>query len=153
MATRQIKIKGFLRGQIIDRKTRKVRGDTGWLRNQLTNYGLNSCICAAPIGAASVQAAALILGTGSTPASDATALDGSNTDQYSAFEYSSVISSLTARMSGSFAGSNGTMSVLGNAGVLAASTGSLIAGKSFATSSLGSDQDFNLTYQLEYSTS
>ena len=153
MRTRKIQVKGFVRAQIVDNKTKKIIGDTGWLQNQLTNYGLEKCICGAPIGAASVQVAGMILGTGADPASDATALDGSNTNQYSALGYSSVTASLTARMSQSFDGENGTMETLGNVGLLAASTGSLIAGKSFATSSLGSDQDLNVTYQLNYSTS
>ena len=153
MRTQKIQVKGFVRAQIVDKKTKKIIGDSGWLENQLTNYGLNSCICAAPIGAASVQVAGMILGTGGDPASSATSLAGSNTDQYSVLGYSSVTGSLTARMSQSFDGANGTMETLGNVGLLAASTGSLIAGKSFATSSLGSDQDVNVTYQLQYSTS
>ena len=149
----QLKIRGMTRLQIVDKKSRKILGDTGWRKNQITNYGLESCICAAPIGAASVQGAGFILGTGGDPASSATALDGSNTDQYSAFGQSTVSGSLTARMTQSFDGANGSMATMGNIGVLAASTGSLIAGASFATSSLGTDQDVNATYQFEYSTS
>lgn len=148
-----IKIKGMSRLQIVDKKTRRIVGDTGWRENQITNYGLNSCICAAPIGAASVQAAGMILGSGTVPASSATALDGSNTDQYSTFAQSAVQASLSARMTQSFDGNASSMATLANIGILAASTGSLIAGLTFASSSLGTDQDVNATYEFQYSTS
>ena len=146
-----VSVRGFTRLQIVDRKTKKIVGDTGWLQNQITNYGFNSCLVAAPIGAASVQAAGFVLGSGAAPASSAVELAGSNSDQYSAFGQSSVISSMTARMTASFAGSNSTMATLANIGVLAASTGSLICGNTFASSSLGGDQNINASYELRYS--
>lgn len=152
-AERTIKIKGMSRLQIVDEKTRRIVGDTGWRENQITNYGLNSCIVAAPIGAASVQAAGMIIGSGTVPASSATALDGSNTDQYSTFAQSAVQGSLSARMTQSFDGAASSMATLANVGILAASTGSLIAGLTFASSSLGTDQDVNCTYEFQYSTS
>jgi len=78
MKKRKIGIKGFARLQSVDKKSKKVVGDSGWFENQITNYGLNSCIVAAPIGAASVQAAGLMLGNGTNPASNAVALPSSN---------------------------------------------------------------------------
>lgn len=146
-----IRVRGFTRMQIVDAKTKKIVGDSGWGQNQITNYGFANCMVAAPIGAASVQAAGFVLGSGTVPASSATALDGSNSDQYSAFGQSSVISSMTARMTASFAGSNGSMAVLANIGVLAASTGSLICGNTVDSSSLGTDQNLNVSYELRYS--
>jgi len=148
----KVAVRGFTRLQIVEKKTGKVVGDSGWGENQITDYGLESCIVAAPIGAASVQAAGLMLGSGTNPASDATALDNSNTDYYSAFGQSSVIGSLTARMTQSFDGTLGA-ATLANVGVFAASSGSLIAGKTFASSALTTDQDINVTYELRYSTS
>ena len=149
---RKVAIKGFTRLQIVEKKTRKIVGDSGWLQNQITNYGLNSCIVAAPIGAASVQAAGLLLGSGTNPASNAVSLDGGLTAYYAAFALSSVVASLTARMSKSFDGTLGAVT-LANVGVFAASTGSLIAGKTFNSSALSTDQDVNVTYELRYSTS
>ena len=125
----RIAVKGFFRLQILDKKTRNIVGDSGWTENQITNYGLNSCIV-----------------------SSATALPLSNTDYYSAFAQSSVIDSLTARMTQSFDGTLGA-ATLANIGVFAASDGSLIAGKTFASSALTTDQDINCTYELRYSTS
>jgi hypothetical protein len=151
--TETVKLRGMFRIHIVDKKTRKIVGDSGLIKNQITNYGLNSCLAAAPIGAASVQAAGFIIGSGTVPASDATALDGSNTDQYSAFAQSAVQASTAARMTQSFDGNASSMATLANIGVLAASTGSLIAGATFASSSLGTDQDVNATYEFQYSTS
>lgn len=144
-----IKIKGFLRLQIVDKNTKKIVGDSGWKENQITNYGFNSCLVAAPIGAASVQAAGIMLGSGTTPASSATALPLSNTNYYSAFAYSSVLSSLTARMSVSFDGTLGA-ATLANIGIFAASSGSLICGNTFASSALATTQDINVSYELRY---
>lgn len=149
---RTIGVKGFSRLQIIDKKTRKIIGDSGWGENQITNYGLESCLVGAPIGAGSVQGAGLMLGSGTNPASDATALPLSNTDYYSAFAQSSVVDSLTARMSVSFDGTLGA-ATLANIGVFAASDGTIIAGKTFASSALTTDQDVNCTYEFRYTTS
>ncbi|MHC4156823.1 MAG: hypothetical protein ACYST6_18170 [Planctomycetota bacterium] len=149
----RIAVKGFFRVQVLDKKTRKIVGDSGWTENQITNYGLNSCVVAAPIGAASVQAAGLLLGSGAAnPASDAVTLASSLSKYYSAFAQSSVIDSLTARMTQSFDGTLDAVT-LNNIGVFAASSGSLIAGKTFASSALTTDQDVNCTYELRYSTS
>mgnify|MGYP001611997758 CR=1 FL=1 len=147
-----IAVKGFFHLQIVDKKTRKIVGDSGLQENVITNYGLNNCIVAAPIGAASVQAAGMMLGSGTNPASTAIALPLSNTNYYKTFAYSSVIASLTARMSQSFDGTLGA-ATLANIGVFAVSTGSIIAGKTFASSALSTDQDVNCTYELRYTTS
>lgn len=147
-----IGIKGFFRLQIVDKKTNKVQGDTGWRQNQITNYGLESCIVGSPIGAASVQAGGLRLGSGSVPASDATALPLSHTDYWSAFAYSSVIASLTARMSVSFDGTLGAVT-LSNIGGFATNTGTLLWGNTFASSALATTQSVNCSYDLIYTTS
>jgi hypothetical protein len=148
-----VAVKGFSRLQIVDKKSRRIVGDSGWGENQITNYGLQSCIVALPFKCAnSIQAAGMMLGSGTTPASDATALPLSNTNYYSAFAYSSVIDSLTARASVSFDGTLGAATIA-NVGVFAASSGTIIAGKTFASSALTTDQDVNCTYELRYSTS
>jgi hypothetical protein len=152
MANDGIKLKGFLRVQIVDKKTKRVKGDSGWMQNQITNYGLESCFVGAPIGAGSVQAAGLILGSGTNPSSTTASLPGSNTDYYAAFDYSSVIGSLTARVSASFDGTLGA-GTFANMGLLVASTGSLLCGKTFASSALATDQDINATYEIRYTTS
>jgi len=151
--TEGISIKGFMRVQIVDKKTKKIVGDSGYFGNQITNYGLDSCVVALPLCCAgSIQATGMMLGNGTNPASDAVALPGSNTDYWGSFLQSTVIDSLTARATCSFDGTEGA-ATFANMGIFAASTGTLIAGKTFASSAITTDQDINCTYELRYSTS
>ena len=145
-------VKGFFRVNIVDKKSRKVVGDSGWVENQVTNYGLESCICAAPIGAGSVQVAGILLGSGTGVDSDGTNLQASASSYWAAFAQSTVVSSLTARMTCSF---DGTLdaTTLREIGIKAVSTDTVIAAKSFASSAITTDQDVNCTYELRYSTS
>ena len=141
------------RVQIVDKKTKKIVGDSGWGKNMLTNYGFICCIGGAVIGAAnSVQAGYLALGASGEPASSATVLPGLNSDQISSFAQSSMSNTLTAQMSQVFDGAESSMAVISNIGVLpgTASSCSLIAGMSYASSSLGADQDVNATYRFVY---
>ena len=149
MSHSEVTIKGFTRVQIKDKKTRKIVGDSGWHQNVITDYGYESCIVASPIGAGSVQAAVLMLGSGGVPTSTTDAIPNSNSKYISSFAQSSVIGSSTARMTVSF---DGTLAAatLSNIGVYATSNGSLIAGNSYASSALATDQDVNCTYEFRY---
>ena len=147
-----IRIKGFFRIQITDKKTWKVVGDTGYMANQITNYGLANCLVGGPAGAGStVQIAGAMLGSGTNPATDAVALDNSNTDYYSTVG-EAINNSTQAQFTQSFDGTLGAATIA-NDGLFAASDGSLIAGKTFASSAVATTQDVNLTYNLNYSTS
>ena len=58
-----IRVKGFLRLQVVD-KAGKITGDSGLVRNTVTNYGLNNACAGAAIGATnSVQVVKAVLGT------------------------------------------------------------------------------------------
>jgi len=147
-----IRVKGFLHAQIVDKATGKVIGDSGRIQNQITNYGLLRCILCAPVkGDSSVQVAGAILGSGTVPASSATQLPGANTDYYSTVGLA-VNGSTQARFTQIYDGSLGA-ATLANAGLLAASNGSLIAGNTFASSGLATNQEFHLTYDLNFGTS
>lgn len=150
-----IRIKGFFRAQIVDTVTGKVVGDSGWTPNQITNYGLNSCFLPAAFGVTdSVVAAGLILGSGTNPASNTASLPGSFTNQYSTFG-AAINASTQVALTQTFAGSNfATTATFQNIGILAASTGSLLAGKTIsASSTVGTNQNINVTYNLNYTTS
>ena len=150
--TEDISIKGFFRVQLKDKETGKIVGDTGYMANQITNYGLANCLVGGPAGAGStVQIAGAMLGSGTNPASDATALDGANTDYYSTVG-EAINGSTQAQFTQSFDGTLGAATIA-NVALLAASDGSVIAGKTFASSALATTQDVNLTYNLNYSTS
>jgi hypothetical protein len=150
-----IVLKGFFRAQLVDRKSGRILGDSGWKENQVTNYGMESCIVAYPMSGISdkSQASVLILGSGTEPASSATTLDGSNTDQASSFAGVSVIGSLTARATQAFEGSNGSMATAANIGLMDHTSGKLIAGNTYASSAMSTDQTINATYELRFTTS
>lgn len=146
-----ITIKGFFRVQIQDKKSRKIVGDTGWMQNQITNYGFESCIVALPFKCANtVQCTGMLLGSGSVPASDAADIPNSHTAYWSSFGQSTVIGSSTCRATQSFDGTLGAVT-LSNIGVYANSTDPLIAGNTYASSALATTQDVNATYELRYS--
>jgi hypothetical protein len=149
----KIAIKGFFRLQIKDKQTGKVVGDTGYIENQITNYGMANCFVGGPAAAAdSVQINGAVLGSGTDPASNATALDGSlGTDYYSTVA-EAINGSTQAQFTQSYDNSYGAIT-LANIGLLAANTGSLIAGKTFASSAVATTQDINLTYNINYATS
>ena len=147
-----IGIKGFFRVQVVDKKTRKVVGDTGDIPNQITDYGLNNCFLAAPAKAAgSVQIAGAMLGNGTNPASNAVALPGSNTDYYSTVG-TALNDSTQAQFTQSFDGTLGAATIA-NIGLFAASSGTIICGKTFASSAVATSQDVNVTYNINYTTS
>lgn len=144
-------IKGFFRVQIRDKETGKVVGDTGYIQNQITNYGMAKCFVGGPAGAAdTVQIAGAMLGNGTAPASDATSLNGSNTDYYSTVA-ETINGSTQAAFGQSFDGSLGAATIA-NVGLFAASNGSLICGQTFDSSAVATSQSVNLTYNLNYGT-
>lgn len=146
-------IKGFTRLCIVDKKSRETVGDTGWLENQITNYGLNSCIVALPLKCAnSIQCSGILLGSGTGVASSGTNLTNSLSKYWASFIQSTVIDSLTARATCSFDGTLGA-ATLQEIGIKAVSSDTVIAAKSFNSSALTTDQDVNCTYELRYSTS
>jgi len=146
-----VRIKGFLHGQIVDKATGKVVADSGVMQNQITNYGLRFCLLAAAAGGTgSVQVAGARLGSGSAPASDATVLPGSHSDYYSTVGLA-VNGSTQARYTQTYDGTLGEVTQYITP--LTASGGSLIAGNTMASSVLGTNQEFHLTYDLNFGTS
>ncbi len=150
--TKDVVIRGFTRLQITDKKTGKVIGDTGYLKNTITNYGFANCLVASPIKATgSIQVAGILLGSsGDAIATNATKLGASLSKYYSTVAISSVVASLTARLSASFDGTLDAVT-LKEVGLLSVSNGSLICGNTFASSALATTQDVNVTYELRYS--
>jgi len=148
-----IKMRGFVHGQIVDRKTGKIVGDTKWIKNKATNYGLTNLgnLIAGNSGVAVGYAA---LGT-----QDA-AVNMTQTDligRENSFQAitTSTSGTMTATFTCSFAGANNSDTItVGAAGLYKTnSAGSLVACATFTGSQMTTAQDFNLTYQLRFSTS
>lgn len=146
-----VTLRGFTRVQIVNKDTRKIVGDTGYLENTITQYGFANCIVASPIKATgSIQILSMLLGSGSTAiATDATKLGASLSKWVSAVAQSSVVETLTARLSQSFDGTDAI--TIKEVGLLSVSNGSLICGNTFNSSALATTQDVNVTYELRYS--
>ncbi len=146
-----VAVRGFTRLQITDKDTGKIVGDTGYMENMITNYGFANCIVASPIKATgSIQVLSMMLGSGSTAiASNATNLNASLSKWVSSVAISSVVASLTARVSQSFDGTDAV--TLKEVGLFSVSNGSLICGNTFNSSALATTQDVNVTYELRYS--
>ena len=146
-------VKGFFRLNRID-PDGKISGDTGWKQNQIVNTGYQDFLMYLLAGSAgSLRPSHAALGTGTVPASSATVLAGELTE-------SAGRMSLTTGTSGSktvnytFTLNSGVIaaaSTIQNVGLFSGSTqagGTMMAGNTYATSSLATNQAVNGTYQI-----
>lgn len=160
-----VKIEGFCRVQIKDYDENGipsiVAADSGWQGpNQVTNIGFMNYINYVLGGSAgSMLVSFAAVGTGSTPASSAGSLPGeyapaTNAEARKAATYSAP-SSTEVRWVASWASSDNTTSAnvaVANAGLYNhSSTLSLMCGKTYASSTWGTNQALNLTYALNLS--
>lgn len=149
-------VKGFFRLNV--KEDGKVVGDSGWIENQITNYGYETAIVG-PVGAiaGSTRVTAFALGTGTVVASNSSALPGELTDatncRISALTPTAV-SSKTLRFVGSLNSNIVTATrAIANIGLFAASaytSGSCIAGNTYTTSTLATNQTVDATYELRF---
>ena len=147
-------IKGFFRVQIVDSKTKKVKGDSGWKENVVTSQGLNYTLGGCAVGRSdSKQAKYLLLGSASAPNFSHASLSGS-VGSFSAFATSDLgtaAASQTARMTCQFGSGlivGGSVNI-SNIGVFPTnSNASMIAGQAFTSSQWNTNQDVNVTYEL-----
>jgi len=160
-----IKIEGFCRVQLRDYNAKGipsiVASDSGWVGpNQVTNIGFLNYINYVLGGSAgSLLVAQAAIGTGSTPASNAGSLPGeyapaTNAGARRPTTYSAP-SSTEVRWVASWASSDNTTGgnvAVANAGLYQhSSTLSLMCGKTYTSSTWGTNQALNLTYALNLS--
>lgn len=150
-------VHGFSRVQI--KESGEVVADSGWCGpNQITNDGiLNFLVKLLGNSAGSIQVSHVALGTGTQPAAAGTALEGeimSSTQRQTVTFANS--GSNTAHFTATFASSDSfatTAYTLQNIGLFGTSTGGTVfAGNTYTTSSLNTNQDVNITYQIRFST-
>jgi hypothetical protein len=154
-----VKIKGFFHVQLVD-KDNKVIGDSGLVKNTITNVGFDECFVACPHGEAnSFQISYAELGTGTGAiASTANAVVGTLGDASDVrFTLSpSIVASKTARLTGQYDATNGTGNIaqvvlMSHATATGANAG-IVCGGTFASSAMTSaSQSLNLTYDIVYS--
>lgn len=151
-------VRGFFRVQISEDKG--IVGDSGWRENQVTNDGINQYIVNWVIGdtAAAKSVTHMALGTGTAPASNGTSLNGEiATDSKRATVSTSVVSSRTAQFTAAFNSANSWITAsanISNVGLFNTSTtggGTILAGNTFTSSAVATNQNVQVTYQLRFS--
>ena len=152
-----INVKGFYRLQIED-PDGKISGDSGWLQNQVVNLGFKLFLCD-NIGksSGSKQIGYVALGTGSAPGAADTGLDGEimASTKRGAVTYAND-SSTTAVFTATFASSDSFVSTaynISNIGLFYSTqtNDTLFAGNTYASSSLNTNQNVNITYEIRFS--
>lgn len=151
-----INVKGFFRINI--EENGKIIGDSGWVQNQITNDGFREYLTELlGAGANSKQVGYVALGIGTVPGASDTSLDGEimASTQRKAVTYGSV-GSTTAQFTATFASSDNFLTAsanLSNIGLFnTTNTGdTLFAGNTYTSSSCGTNQNVNVTYQIRFS--
>lgn len=151
-----IKVKGSFRLNITE--DGKIVGDSGWVNNQVTNLGINQYIVMS-LGsiAGSKYISHIALGTGGAPAAADTSLSGeSDISKRAAVTAATSSGSKTLRMTATFNSSDSFVTAtknISNIGLFNTSsvtTGTMLAGNTFASSSVATNQNVNCTYDLSF---
>jgi len=160
MAKEKAGIRGMFRLQIEEQDGRIV-GDSGWIENQVTNLGVNNYLAQLLGGmAGSAVITHVALGTGTAPGAAATSLEGEldSTSSRAAITAATSATSMKLRCTGTFSSSNSFASAtvtLKNIGLFDRSNttqGTVFAGNTYATSSCATNQNVNVTYDVDFST-
>ena len=146
-----VKVQGMFRVNITE--DGKVVGDSGWRKNQITNLGFNQYLVGSlgNISGKSVTHAAL--GTGGAPAASDTTLAGEQSVR-AALTVATNSSSKTLRNTATFSSANSFVTAsknISNIGLFntsTAATGTLFAGNTYASSTVATNQDVNITYDI-----
>lgn len=153
MKSERINIRGFIRGQLVDPKTGKIEGDTGWIENSLTNAGLTVLADLIGGGANSYKVGYMAAGTQNT------AINVTQTDLVGrTHSFITAATGTSGTCTQTFTVDFGSASLSASCVVAAVglyktnSAGSLVALQTFATSNWNTNQDFNVTYQLRFAT-
>lgn len=154
-----VKVRGFFRMQITE--DGKVVGDSGWHKNEVVNLGFNQYLALSLMGAGAAKSVSHVaLGTGTEPGAAATSLEGElqETSSRAAVTTATSASSKRARFTATFASQSSFVSTtmtLKNIGLFNTSqttTGTIFSGNTYATSTCASNQNVNVTYDIDFST-
>jgi hypothetical protein len=139
-----------MRGQLVDAKTGKIVGDTRWGRNKLVNYGLDNLAHLLTDGGVAPLYGSLGTQTASIN------MTATNIMAENSFKALTTASSGTgnATFTVSFGGaSNSATLTIGSFGLFKTnSVGSLIAGRTYASSQMTTAQNFNVTHVISFAT-
>lgn len=151
-------VRGFFRAQVEDESGRIV-GDSGWQENQVLNDGIQQYIVNWVLGDTGngKSVTHMAIGTGGAPASNDTTIAGQVTNGKRAAVSTSVVSSRTAQFTAAFASSDSFLTAsanISNVGLVntsATNLGTFLCGAAFASSTIATNNNLNITYQVRFS--
>lgn len=155
-----LKVKGCYHLQIVD-EDGSIVGDSGPVYNIVTTGGFQNICRLIGTGLTGTQWSHINVGTNGTPASNATSLpsevSGTNgTNQRASVTAATTTGSKTLRFTATMDSSNSFVTqseTINNVGVFFHSdAASLGAGASYTASSVGTNQNVNITYDLVFET-
>lgn len=155
-----VKIKGMFRLQI--EESGKIVGDSGWHKNQVTNLGFNNIVNQLGTSLSGSKISHAALGTGGAPAATDTtqagevSTNGSGSVVRAALTAATSSSSKTLRNTATFSSANSFITAaanISNVGLWQTSgpttaSGTLMAGNTYTSSALATNQNVNVTYDL-----
>ena len=153
----KVTIKGFYRLNI--EEGGKIVGDSGWIKNVITNEGFDDYLVRL-IGdlTSSKQISYVALGTGGAVATNATQLTGEimgSTQRKIVSDAMTASNSTRLAMQVTFASSDNFVSdtyAINNIGLYDSSNaGTLFAGNSYTASTVDTNQNVNVTYNVNFS--
>ena len=162
MIAEKKRLRGFFRVAIFEdeKGKKKIVGDSGWKENQVTNLGIQDYLVDAILGNAGNKAVThMALGTGAAPAAAGTALSGEITHAADSRKSvsTSIVASKTAQFTAAFNSVDSFVTAalnISNVGLFETSTtegGTVFAGNVYTSSSLATNQNVNVTYQIRFS--
>ncbi len=151
-------LKGCFRLRI--REDGKIVGDSGWMKNLVTNDGVDKFFARCFAGSTgSLQISHLSIGTGGTPASDATGLTGETVDAslraavaLAFTQRAASTGTATMQFAATLASSDSFLTAaanISNIGLFNSITnGTLMAGNTYTSSALATNQNVEMSYQI-----
>ncbi len=153
-------LRGFFRINVTENRDGKeiIVGDSGWRENQVTNDGILKYLTTPLTGGAANAVSHMAFGTGGAPASNDTALSGEITHASNDRKAvsTSIVSSRTAQFTAAFNSVDSFLTAtanLSNIGLFATSTtaaGTILAGNTYTSSAVATNQNVNATYQIRF---
>lgn len=153
-----MKIKGAFRLQLGEDENGKTKivGDSGWIDNMVVNEGVQDYIIrwlGALTTASGKAIAAMIIGTGTAPASNATGLEGTTAQSAPTL---SIVASRTLQATNAWASGDhpGGTPTIKNIALANQGTGTytIFCGGTYNTSVWNNNQALSVTYQVQFPT-
>lgn len=153
-----VRVRGFFRLQIEDGPTGKIVGDSGWKANMITNTGFQHYmveLMSSEAGSSKVTHCAL--GKGTAPGVAGTSLESEHVVRETVVlaELGSKTLQVTCTLASGISFVTDAQTLV-NVGLFATSTqagGSILCGNIYASSSVNTNQNVNVTYQIQFATS